>query len=259
MISKKFFSFLIISIFFSLQINAQDDVTYDTNSKCGSCTIKPGQLNKFKDALTDSKLHYYTNGGKTKLDLKKANKECDSSYFFLCKDMLVLSSAGTKKDRTELRQKKKLSLNDASSMYFDAIIVNTPKTNKKKGVTIGQIHNSADGVKRPLLRIEIAGGNQIRSVVTNTYVKGEGKVKNDFLVPFKDGDNITCKIKIKKSGNEIMVEVKNITKNLKQKISYKVNDLWLEKDGEFYFKAGAYTQVTGPETKIFYNEFRYKY
>lgn len=36
-----------------------------------NCDIKPGDIEKFNKALVDSKLHYYTNQGKTKLDLKR--------------------------------------------------------------------------------------------------------------------------------------------------------------------------------------------
>lgn len=240
-----------ITIFSQSNLNAK--------TTCGTCALLPGEVDKFSDALLDSKLHYYTNEGTTKFDLKKAEKECNLNYFSICNDKMVLTSTGYKKDRTELRQKKKLSLNDFSEMYFEAQIVNTPKANEKKGVTIAQIHSSAVGVKRPLLRVEIVGGNEIRSVVTESYLKGEGAVQNDFLVPFKDGDDIICAVTIKKGDNKVEVELINKTKKKKKKRTYKVSELWQTKDGLFYFKAGAYIQVSGPKTRVSYSEFKYQY
>ncbi len=241
------------------QSSLESKANLDLSAVCGTCDLKPGDVSKFKDALTESKLHYYTDNGKTKLDLKKANEECNLNYFYICNDKLVLTSSGMAKDRTELRQKKKLSLNDYSKMFFDGIITNTPKSNERKGVTIGQIHSSADGVKRPLLRVEVDGGKEIKVVVTDSYVKGEGVVHKDFLVPFKDGDRLTCAIEIKKSGNKIGVEVANKTNGKKKKRTYNVSELWQSKDGFFYFKAGAYTQVSGPKTRVSYDEFKYDY
>lgn len=231
----------------------------ENSNVCGTCDLKPGQVDKFKEALEESKLHYYTDEGTTKLDLKKAHEECNLDYFSICNNKLVLISTGKKKDRTEIRQKKKLSLNDFSKLYFEGTIFNTPKDNPRKGVTIAQIHSSADGVKRPLLRVEVAGGNEIRSVFTSSYLKGEGEVENDFLLPFKDGDKIVCTLEIRNSGNKVSVEVYNKTKDKRQKKTYKVSDLWQEKDGEFYFKAGAYTQVEGPKTIVMYDEFKFEY
>jgi len=66
--TKTLFLFNIIFITFTSIINAQNN--------CGTCDKKPGHSEKFKNALIDSKLHYYTNEGKTKLDLKKAEEEC---------------------------------------------------------------------------------------------------------------------------------------------------------------------------------------
>lgn len=250
--------FLVLFSLLSL-ISTFSQSNLDPKKTCGTCELIPGKVEKFKDALLESKLHYYTNGGKSKLDLKKAYEECDLAYFSICNDKLVLTSSGQSKDRTEIRQKKKLSLNDYSKMFFDGEITNTPKSNERKGVTIAQIHSAADEVKRPLLRVEVAGGKEIKVVVTESYMKGEGAVEKDFLVPFKDGDRITCSIEIKDKGNKIGVEVENKTKGKKKKYQYNVSELWQSKDGFFYFKAGAYTQVSGPKTRVSYYEFKYEY
>jgi len=249
----------LISFFFSLSINSQENIVNDIKKECGSCEIKPGQIAKFKDALTDAKLHYYTNEGKNKLDLKKAEEECNKDYFTVCNDLLVLTSPGQKKDRTEIRQDKNLSLNDYSAMEFSAIFEKLPSSNKRKGVTIGQIHNDTKGVKRPLLRVEIAGGNEIRVVVTDSYIKGEGNVKNDFLTSFSDKNHINCKIEINDSSNKITVFIKNITTGKSKSKTYEVSKLWQKMDGQFYFKAGAYTQVSGPKTRVSYDKFKFIY
>ena len=242
---------------FSFFVFSQSEI--DPKSVCGSCNLLPGQVDKFAEALKESKLHYYTDQGTNKLDLKKANEECNINYFSICYDMLVLTSTGQKKDRTEIRQKKKLTLNDYSEMVFEAAIFDTPKDNPKKGVTIAQIHSSAEGVKRPLLRVEVAGGKEIRSIFTDTYIKGEGKSENDFLVPFDDGDLILCSLVIEEADDKVAVSVYNKTKDKRATKQYSAGELWKQKDGEFYFKAGAYTQVSGPKTAVFYNNFHYKY
>lgn len=256
---KSLYSLIFLSLFFAVNVNSQKS-SYDEFKKgCGTCEVLPGQIAKFKNALTDSKLHYYTNGGKTKLDLKKAEKECNESYFLICDDLLVLTSPGQKKDRIEIRQDKNLSLNDYSAMDFSAYFEKVPASNDRKGVTIGQIHNDTKGVKRPLLRVEIAGGDEIRVVVTDTYLKGQGNVENDFLVSFSEKDHIDCKIEINQKGHKITVIVKNNTTGKKKSRSYKVSKMWQKMDGQFYFKAGAYTQVSGPQTQVSYDKFDFIY
>lgn len=248
-----------LTLLFILNINSQESLPKKTNTNCNSCNIIPGDVLKFKSALSDSKLHYYTNNGKNKLDLKKAELECNINYFSICDNLLILTSPGQRKDRTEIRQDKNLSLNDYSAMTFSAIFENVPSTNKDKGVTIGQIHNDKKEVKRPLLRVEIAGGNEIRVIVTDSYHKGEGNVENDFLVSFKEKDHIECKIEIKKHSNKVSVFVKNNTSGKSNTKTYKVSKLWRKMDGQFYFKAGAYTQVSGPKTKVSYDKFNFIY
>lgn len=226
---------------------------------CSSCNTKPGVIEKFANALIDSKLHYYTNQGKTKLDLKKAELECNANYFYTCNDNMVLISTGQKNDRTEIRQDKDLSLSNYSAMYFKAVFENAPDSNSRKGVTIGQIHNDTKGVKRPLLRVEIAGGNAIKVVVTESYIKNEGNVENDFFTSFSEKDEVECKIEINGTGDKVTVMINNITKQNKESKSYYVSDLWKQMDGNFYYKAGAYTQVSGPKTKVSYSTFKFIY
>lgn len=245
--------------FFLLTILSSFGQNQSEKSKCNLCETLPGKIAEFEAALTDAKLHYYTNNGKTKLDLKKAEEVCDANYFYTCNNLMVLISSGQKNDRTEIRQDKNLSLNEYSAMYFKGKFEKAPDSNERKGVTIGQIHNDTKGVKRPLLRVEIAGGNAIKVIVTESYIKNEGKVTNDFFTAFKDQDEIECKIEINDADDKVTVFVNNITQGKKEKKSYTVSDLWKEMDGNFYFKAGAYTQVSGPKTKVSYSRFQFIY
>ena len=256
---QRFYFFVTINLLMIFNINSQEPLSEGTKNDCDNCKVKPGDLSKFSDALKDSKIHYYTNSGTLKLDLKKAQEICDVNYFAACDGLMVLTSTGKKNDRTEIRQNKNLSLNKYSAMDFSAVIENAPTSNPKKGVTIGQIHNDAEGVKRPLLRVEIAGGNAVRVVVTDSYLKGEGDTDNDFFTSFKNKDQIDCKIEINGANNKISVTVKNVTTSKSETKSYTVSKLWQEKDGEFYFKAGAYTQVDGPKTKVSYSKFQFLY
>ncbi|MBU3010573.1 polysaccharide lyase family 7 protein [Polaribacter vadi] len=245
--------------FFLLMIFSSFGQNQSEKSKCNLCDTLPGKISEFEAALIDSKLHYYTNNGKTKLDLKKAEEVCDANYFYTCNNLMVLISTGHKNDRTEIRQDKNLSLNDYSAMYFKGKFENAPDSNERKGVTIGQIHNDTKGVKRPLLRVEIAGGNAIKVIVTDSYIKNEGNVENDFFTSFKNKDEVECKIEINESDDKVTVYVKNITQNKAESKTYNVSDLWKEMDGNFYFKAGAYTQVSGPKTKVSYSKFQFIY
>ncbi|SDR71166.1 Alginate lyase [Polaribacter sp. KT25b] len=250
--NKFLYCFFVLNILFTPFCISQEN-------ECVNCDVLPGQLDNFKAALTDSKVHYYTNGGTTKLDLKKAEEVCDVNYFTTCNNLLVLISTGKKNDRTEIRQDKNLSLNQYSAMDFSAIYENVPSSNSKKGVTIGQIHNDTKGVKRPLLRVEIAGGNEVRVIVTSSYLKGEGKTENNFFTSFKEKDQLDCKIEINEADNNVTVIIKNNTTGKSEQKSYNVSKLWQEMDGEFYFKAGAYTQVDGPKTKVSYSKFQFLY
>lgn len=256
---KKLYVFTASCFILAINSNAQENTTINSTPPCGSCETIPGKLPTFKNALTDSKVHYYTNKGTVKLDLKKAEEVCNENYFSICNNLLVLTSPGQKKDRIEIRQDKNLSLNDYSAMEFSGVYENVPASNYKKGVTIGQIHNDTKGVKRPLLRVEIAGGKAIRVIVTDTYLKGEGKVTNNFLTSFNEKDHINCKISINKASNRVTVFVKNNSTGEEKQLSYKVSKTWREKDGQFYFKAGAYTQVSGPQTKVSYDSFKFIY
>jgi hypothetical protein len=256
---KYFYLLITFNLLLIPNCNSQEMVSTNSKEGCNTCAIIPGDLDQFKDALKDSKLHYYTDGGTTKLDLKKAEEVCDINYFTVCDNLLVVTSTGKKNDRTEIRQDKNLSLNTYSAMAFSATYENVPSSNSKKGVTIGQIHNDANGVKRPLLRVEIAGGNAVRVIVTDSYLKGEGDTDNDFFTSFKEKDQLDCKIEINEADNKVTVIIKNNTTGKSEQKTYKVSKLWQEKDGEFYFKAGAYTQVDGPKTKVSYSKFQFIY
>lgn len=94
---------------------------------------------------------------------------------------MILISPGQKSDRIEIRQEKDLGLNAKSAMHFIATFEDVPDERSNKGVTIGQIHNDTKVVKGPLLRVEIAAGNEIRVVVTESYLKNEGDLENIFL------------------------------------------------------------------------------
>lgn len=233
--------------------------SYSQNNSCKSCTLKPGDLIHFKSALKDAKLHYYTNQGKTKLDLKKAEEVCDLNYFFECNDKMVLISPGQKSDRIEIRQDKDLALDKKSTLYFLASFEDVPTDRLNKGVTIAQIHNDTKGVKRPLLRVEITGNNQIRVILTESYLKNEGIVENDFFIPFNEKDLIECTLTILGNEEDILIKLKNVTQNKKREIVYHVSDLWKTMDGNFYFKSGAYTQVSGAKTKVTYHKFKFFY
>ncbi|MEN8966038.1 MAG: polysaccharide lyase family 7 protein [Polaribacter sp.] len=254
----KFYFFNKECTFFVLYILFNLTLSYSQNNTI-NCDIKPGDIEKFNKALVDAKLHYYSNQGKTKLDLKKAEELCYKDYFYTLNGKMILISPGQKSDRIEIRQEKDLDLNAKSAMHFIATFEDVPEERSNKGVTIGQIHNDAKGVKRPLLRVEIAGGNQIRVVVTESYLKNEGDVENDFFTSFEQKDKIECIIEILGDGDELAVGVKNLTKNEARVITYSVGDLWKTMNGNFYFKAGAYTQVSGPKTKVSYEQFKFIY
>jgi len=226
---------------------------------CDICTTKPGDISKFNSALRDSKVQRYTNGGSTKKEYKKAESYCNTDFFNTCWGFMVLKTTNQKNDRVELRQEKNLSLNDQSILRFQAQLQQLPRSSSSKGITIAQIHNDASGVKRPLLRLEYTGNNKLRTVVTDTYVKDQGTVIKDYMVDFEDGDYVYSKVEIKSSGNKINIYVKNVTTGQSKSKTYTVSNKWRQKDGQFYFKTGAYLQVSGSTPRVSYNRFQYFY
>lgn len=228
--------------------------------ECFSCDEKkPIHLDQFKTVLIDSKLQQYKNGGKSREEFKKLDTFCDDTIFKVCGDAMVLQATDDKNDRVEFRQLKNLKLNDQSILRFQAKFENLPNSNDRKGVTLAQIHNDAQGVGRPLFRVEYTGENELRAVLTDTYIKYEGESTNDYLVGFRDGHELYCKLEILESGNQISVYVKNINTGKSKTKIYTVDNKWLEKDGDFYFKTGAYLQVAGKAPRVSYYSLKYSY
>ncbi|PRP66826.1 polysaccharide lyase family 7 protein [Nonlabens agnitus] len=230
-----------------------------SNEPCTSCNTVPGTLSQFANALKDSKLQRYTNAGTEKIEYKKAEEFCNPLFFTTCDNLMVLTATDQAKDRIEFRQEKDLSLNDQSIMRLQASFQNLPIGSTTKGVTMAQIHSDASGVERPLLRVEYTGAKDVRVVVTDTYVKGAGKSINDFMMNFQDGHELYCKLEIMESGNQVHVYLKNITTGKSNSKTYTVSNKWLEKDGDFYFKTGAYLQESGSIPIVRYQSLSYYY
>ena len=224
-----------------------------------SCEPVPGSLSNFSSALKDSKLQRYTNAGSDKKEYKAAEEYCNPLFFTACGNLMVLTATDKAKDRIEFRQEKDLALNDQSIMRLQASFQNLPTGSSTKGVTMAQIHSDASGVERPLLRVEYTGANDVRVVVTDTYEKGEGKSTNDFMVNFRNGHELYCKLEIMESGNQVSVYVKNVTTGKSNSKTYTVVKKWLEKDGDFYFKTGAYLQESGSSPVVKYQLLNYYY
>jgi len=70
---------------------------------------------------------------------------------------------------------------------------------------------------------------------------------------------IECTLTILGNEEDILIKLKNVTQNKKREIVYHVSDLWKTMDGNFYFKSGAYTQVSGAKTKVTYHKFKFFY
>lgn len=233
---------------------------HKTTTECYSCNEKkPNDLDRFKDAFVDSKLQQYTDEGKSREEFKNLTSFCDDTIFKVCGDAVVLQATDEKSDRVEFRQLKDLSLDTSSILRFQATFENLPNYGDRKGVTLAQIHSDASGVGRPLFRVEYTGTNELHAVLTNTYVKHEGESTTDYLIGFNDGHELYCKLEIVGSGNQIKVFVKNITTGKSKEKIYTVASKWLEKDGDFYFKTGAYLQVPGKSPRATYYSLNYFY
>lgn len=220
---------------------------------CNTCSTKPGDITNFSEALKQSKVQRYTNAGTIKKEYKEAETFCDLDFFSTCNNRLIITSTGEAKDRLELRQEKDLALNQKSIMRFQATWENLPSSNLKKGVTFAQIHSDASTVERPLLRIEYTGANEIRCVVTDTYEKGEGSAKNDLLFTYKEGQELYGKIELTGIDNQVLIYLKNLSTGKSATKTYRVSNKWLEKDGDFYFKTGAYLQEDGGRPQASYS------
>ncbi len=235
-------------------------ITKASNKKSDpDCSIKPGDVAVFTAALKDSKLQRYTDDGTTKREFKNAEAFCDENFFYSQDNKLILIASDGKSDRIELRQEKNLSLNQQSTLRFQAQFENLPNSSDNKGVTLAQIHSDADGVGRPILRLEFTGANELRAVVTDTYEKGEGKSENDLLLSFRDGHHLYAMIEIAPAGNAMNIYVKNLDTGKSAFKTYTASIKWQQKDGDFYFKTGAYLQESGKSPRATYDLLQFTY
>lgn len=226
---------------------------------CSQCDTKPGDLSSFNAALKDVKVQRYTDGGTNKIEHKIAETFCDKAFFSTCNGLMIIQATDQKNDRVELRQEKNLDLKTPSIMRFQAKFENLPNASVTKGVTLAQIHSDASDVGRPLLRVEYTGENELRVVVTDTYVKGEGRSINDFMLTFKDGDELYCKLEMKGSDDQVSVYLKNMNTGKSKSKTYTVNSTWKEKDGNFHYKTGAYLQESGKSPRASYRMLQFTY
>ncbi|MDP5100967.1 MAG: polysaccharide lyase family 7 protein [Nonlabens sp.] len=229
------------------------------SKNCSTCDVKPGDLPAFNKALMDVKVQRYTDGGTTKIEHKIAETFCDKEFFSTCDGLMIIQATDEKSDRVELRQEKNLGLTAPSIMRFQAKFENLPNASASKGVTLAQIHNDASGVGRPLLRVEYTGENELRVVVTDTYVKGAGTSTNDYMVTFKDGDELYCKLEMTGNDDEVRVFIKNMNTGKSKSKAYTVNSTWKQKDGDFYYKTGAYLQESGKSPRASYSMLQFNY
>ena len=222
---------------------------------CSSCTESPATYPRFSTALLDSKLQSEFLLG----DQKDLKNFCNTEFFTICDNNLVMTGPDILSDRTELRQVKDLSLNDFSQMKFSATYENLPTSSITKGVTIAQIHNDYVRVSRPLLRLDIVNGNRLQSHINHSFIKNDGPASNDNLISIKEGERLYVRMDISSFGNRVYVYAENKTTGEAASKMYIVNSNWNEANGQYYFKTGIYTQVDGYSSKASYDYLYFNY
>lgn len=197
-----------------------------------------------------------------------ADGHCNTNYFSMCRNYMVLTAPGNSGSRTELKfgSDYNMSLNDFSQLRFTMILENVPSNSSdpKKGVSIGQIHaRSTDdnpaNIQRPLLRIDATTSmNKVRWTLADGYNSGSSDSDGD-LINFSDGDRIYIVLRIKSSNNQVEVFAKNDYTGQTTTKTFTVSGNWLDLGKNFYYKTGVYQQVgsgSNDHPRASYNYFK---
>ena len=159
--------------------------------------------------------------------------------------------------RTELKEDfgDEAALYQYKKMKFTGKLTNIPS----HGVTIAQIHNRGDNVKRPWIRVYVDSDRSIKIKETETNPTGSSSEYSTFTGPdYNQGSDLTVTIWTGPSGKEkakikIQTGGDSWTKNLT------ASSDWDSNSDTFYLKAGVYTEGSDKEPVMKYSSFYIKH
>lgn len=171
-----------------------------------------------------------------------------TDFFFMEGDNMVLVSKESDGKRTELKEKpgEEKSLNDYKKLTYTAKVENIPEN----GVTIAQVHNRADGVQRPLVRVYIDDDLKIKFKLTDD--PDSASTYTTITGPVYDESSIFSVIVLIENGvAEFSVDTTNGSLNH----TFTPSNNWSPYSSSYYLKAGVYTEGNDIKPKISFSEF----
>lgn len=155
--------------------------------------------------------------------------------------------------RTELKEATgdEANLSDYKRMRFTAKFSNIPS----HGVTIAQIHNRADGVKRPWLRLYLDGDKTFKIKETETNPTGSSSTYTTYAgMEYSVNEEVEITIWTGLSGQE-KAKIRVDYNGTRFQETLYPSSAWSNFENDYYLKAGVYTEGADIEAKVIYSAF----
>ncbi len=159
--------------------------------------------------------------------------------------------------RTELKEDSgdEANLKKYKRMVFTAKYTNLPS----HGVTIAQIHNRANNIKRPWLRLYIDSDRKFKIKETETNPTGSSSSYETYTgMKYASNGEVTITIWTGLSGQEKAKIRVDYNGGRFEETIYPTS-AWNNYDDDFYLKAGVYTEGNDKTATVKYSAFSMKY
>ena len=202
------------------------------------------------DFQIESSSHLSSDTDKTTTSYDADDASVFGDWYELLGGDYYLKSASYDGKRTEY---KEASGNEAS-LEADRVLKYEAEVNDipSHGVTIAQLHNRGDGVKRPFVRVYIEEGKIHVKETTNDLTNSSGQWDDAVEGPsYTEGSKF--KVQLTVSNGKLNVKVETTSGTLDQDFTPDVtNSVY---DDSYYFKGGVYTEGDDKEPIIRFYSF----
>ena len=168
---------------------------------------------------------------------------------------VMLKCLAADSHRTELKEKTgvEASLETYKKMSYTARLTSIPS----HGVTIAQIHNRADGIVRPWIRIYVDADRYIKIKATKTTPwDPNGSTYTTYTGPKYTSGN-TFSIAITTENGNATFAIETDGNNLNETISPETD--WDNYNNSYYLKAGVYTEGEDTQPQMKFSAFSIAY
>ena len=171
-----------------------------------------------------------------------------TDYYYMDNEVMVLVSKEPDGKRTELKEApgQERALTVAKTLSYTATIHNIPEN----GVTIAQVHNRADGVLRPLVRVYIDDDLKLKYKLTDDpdsdseYTTITGPL-------YQEGDTLQVTVTLENGTASFLTT----TTSGSVEETFTPSAKWLPYPNSYYLKAGVYTEGNDTRPEIHFSEF----